>query len=93
MKGRPAGLRQAALAQRPLAESLPEVTDAGFRGIYLDRAGYADNGVAVEAELSRLLGAEPLVSQTGRQVFFDLSGYAQAEHHSDPVRKAENGHR
>jgi phosphoglycerol transferase len=79
MKGRPAGLRQAALAKRPLTEYLPELADAGFRGIYLDRAGYADNGVAVEAELSRLLGAEPQVGQMGRQVFFDLTGYVQAQ--------------
>jgi phosphoglycerol transferase len=79
MKGRPAGWRQADIAERPLPESLPELADAGFRGIYLDRAGYADNGVAVEAELSRLLGAEPQVSQMGRQVFFDLTGYVQAQ--------------
>jgi phosphoglycerol transferase len=84
MKGRPAGLRQAALAQLPLAESLPQLAVAGFRGVYLDRAGYADNGVAVEAELSRLLGAEPQISQTGRQVFFELSGYVQQRLESVP---------
>ena len=80
MKGRAAGRRQAALAKRPLSQSLPELAAAGFRGVYLDRAGFADNGAAAEAELSRFSGAEPEVSQTGRQVFFDLSEYIKAQH-------------
>jgi hypothetical protein len=84
MKGRDAGRRQAALAKRPLSQSLPGLAAAGFRGVYLDRAGFADNGVAAEAELSHLLSVEPLVSQTGRQVFFDMTEYAQA--HQDSVK-------
>ena len=80
MKGRAAGRRQAALAKQPLSQSLPELAAAGFRGVYLDRAGFADNGAAAEAELSRFSGAEPEVSQTGHQVFFNLSGYAEAQH-------------
>ncbi len=54
------------------------LTEAGFRGLYLDRAGYADDGVALEAELTRLLGVRPLVSRTGRQLFFNLTAYAAA---------------
>ncbi len=86
MKGREAGQRQAALAERPLAESLPKLALAGFSGIYLDRAGFEDNGNAAEAELTRLLGAEPQVSKTGRQVFFDMTRYSKAHRSSvDPA--------
>ncbi len=80
MKGRELGSREAAFAKRPLTETLPELTKEGFRGVYLDRAGFADNGAAVEADLARLLGAAPIISQTGLQVFFDLTRYAQTHH-------------
>jgi phosphoglycerol transferase len=48
---------------------------AGFSGIYLDRDGFADRGAATEAELTRLLGAAPMVSWNNRQSFFDMSAY------------------
>jgi phosphoglycerol transferase len=82
VRGREASRRQAALAERPLADSLPVLADAGFNAVYLDRAAFEDNGAAIEVELTRLLGAEPQVSQTGRQVFFDMTRYAQVHHDS-----------
>jgi phosphoglycerol transferase len=80
MKGRLASRWQAALAERPPPKKVEQLAFAGFNGVYLDRAGYADNGAAVEAELSRLLRTEPLVSGTGRQTFFDLSAYVRDLH-------------
>ncbi len=77
MKGREFDRWQADLASRPLADVLERLAVAGFGGVYLDRAGYADLGAATEAELSRLLGVRPLVSRCGRQTFFDMTAYAR----------------
>ncbi len=55
MKGREVSRWQADLASRPLPDALERLALAGFRGVYLDRAGFADFGAATEAELSRLL--------------------------------------
>jgi phosphoglycerol transferase len=78
VKGREASQWQADVAARPTAEAAEQLACAGFRGIYLDRAGFADQGAATEADLSRLLGAAPMVSLNGRQAFFDLTAYGQA---------------
>ena len=75
MKGREVSRWQADLATRPLPDALERLALAGFSGVYLDRAGFADSGAAREAELSRLLGVQPLVSQSGRQTFFDMRAY------------------
>ena len=77
MKGREVSRWQADLATRPLPEALERLAFAGFGGVYLDRAGFADAGAATEAELSRLLGVQPLVSRSGRQTFFDMTAYAR----------------
>jgi phosphoglycerol transferase len=76
MKGREASCWQETLAQRPLAEVVRVLAHAGFSGIYLDRAGFADQGAAVEKQLRALLGVEPLVSPSERQTLFDLTTYA-----------------
>lgn len=78
IRGRETARWQADLATRPLPEVVEKIALAGFRGVYLDRAGFADGGAQVEAELSRLLGVQPLVSATGRQSFFDMSTYVQS---------------
>ena len=75
MKNRATSDRLAHLAEQPLSEALETLALGGFRGVYLDRDGYADKGAATEAELARLLGAAPIVSQSGRQVFFDMTSY------------------
>ncbi len=77
MKGREVSRWQADLESRPLPDALERLALAGFRGVYLDRAGFADSGAATEAELSRLLGAAPLVSRSKCQTFFDMTGYIQ----------------
>ena len=59
---------------------MERIAFAGFRGVYLDRGGFADGGAQAEEELSCLLGVEPLVSPTGRQSFFDMSSYLQTLH-------------
>src|SRR5439155_15013681 len=51
---------------------------AGFKGLYLDRFGYADRGRALENDLKEILHQQPLVSQNQRLVFFDLSEYERS---------------
>jgi phosphoglycerol transferase len=73
IKGRRADLFFRALAQEPIALQVEVIGRMGFSAIYLDRRGYADSGTAVETQLKRALGAEPLlISKNGNQVLFDL---------------------
>ncbi len=78
MKNRASSDWLARMADKALPESLKELALAGFRGVYLDRTGYADSGAATEAELAALLGAEPIVSQSREQAFFDMTSYVSA---------------
>jgi phosphoglycerol transferase len=77
MKGRPADDWQHDLEARPLAARLELLALADCGGVYVDRAGYADRGAAVEVDLGRLLGVAPLVSSSGRFAFYDASAHAR----------------
>jgi hypothetical protein len=66
---------EAALAHRPPARMLAELSALGFEGIYLDTFGYPHRGKALIPELSRALGVKPLVSADGRLYFFDMARY------------------
>ena len=73
LKGSRADLFFRSLAQRPLREQLEVVRALGFRGLTVDRRGYADDGAAVERELTALLaGPAAATSETGEQLFFEL---------------------
>ncbi|MCC7077247.1 MAG: hypothetical protein IT198_08990 [Acidimicrobiia bacterium] len=50
---------------------------AGFGAIWIDRNGYIDNGAAVEAELTEVLGKTPMVSRDRRLSAFVLDDYAE----------------
>jgi phosphoglycerol transferase len=78
MKNRGTSDWLADMAERPMPTALETLALVGFRGVYLDRAGFADFGAATETELARLLGAAPLVSLSGRQAFFDMTSYIAA---------------
>ena len=80
MKAREAARWQAVLVDQPMPDIVEKLAFAGFRGVYLDRAGFADSGAGAEEELSCLLNVEPLVSLSGRQSFFDMSTYVNALH-------------
>jgi len=78
MRGRYADAWQSRVAAEPPDEMARRLALAGFGGVYLDRAGYADAGAALEAGLARRLGVRPLVSGDGRFSFFGLGGYTRA---------------
>jgi phosphoglycerol transferase len=81
MRGREASRFQAEIARQPLNSAIRTLAFAGFGAIYVDRAGYADRGAAVERELSRLLGVEPLASRNERHTCFDMRHYIRELHH------------
>ena len=68
---------QKEIAGLPTADFVQALSFGGFSGVYLDRYGYEDNGAAKEAELANVLQTQPLVSQNGRLVFFNLADYAK----------------
>ncbi len=72
MKGREGDNWQKLVTAKPLREFVETLAAAGFSGIYLDRYGYPDQGTAIEAELSKLLDIEPIISPNQRLVLYNL---------------------
>jgi phosphoglycerol transferase len=75
MKGRPADW-SAELANAEPAQLLDQVIAAGFDGLWIDRAGYADRGGALEDVVRRRTRAAALVSSDRRYAYYDLDGRA-----------------
>jgi phosphoglycerol transferase len=79
MKGRASDQWQKSVAALAPAELSKTLVEAGFGGICVDRNGYADNGQALEAELSRLLRTPALVHPSGRWSFFRIDPFEFVE--------------
>jgi phosphoglycerol transferase len=75
VKGREGDLWLQIIHTRPPAELVQTLACAGFAGIYLNRAAFADRGAGFEAALASLLHADPLVSADRRLSFFNLTNY------------------
>jgi phosphoglycerol transferase len=78
MRGRPADEWIRDLSSQQPPELVTRAVLAGFCGIYINRAGYADRAVALESRLRAITGAEPLVSEGGNLSFFSLAPYCSA---------------
>lgn len=78
MKGRNGDLWLRKVANQPPPEFVKEIVENGFRGVYINRNGYAP-GVAVELEtaMEDILKEKPVVNDDGSLLFFDLTGYAR----------------
>jgi hypothetical protein len=63
---------QRSVAAKPTAEFVQDISRAGFKGIYLNRDGYADNGAAIEADLRTIVGTKPIVNRRRNLVFYNL---------------------
>jgi len=74
MRGRAADWEQFAAAE-PTPQMVDAIAAVGYSGLLIDRAGYADHGQALEAELARATGIAPVVSDGKRLAFYDLRGY------------------
>ncbi len=80
MKGRPGGIWDRDMGAKPPEDLLKGLALAGFGGITINRAGYPDGGTALDNELRRLLGSDPIASEDGWLLFFDLTEYARRLH-------------
>lgn len=58
------------------AELLTHLRERGFTGIYIDPAGYADQGAETIAILKEQLGTEPIVCADNSRYFFDIRGFS-----------------
>ena len=62
------------VAQLPPDSLISEVRKKGFRGLWIDVYGYADNAPGMPAKaIAALLGQDPLASPDGRYLFFNLT--------------------
>jgi phosphoglycerol transferase len=90
MKGREADMIIRSVALLAPEKMLHAVALAGFSGIYVDREGYADHGAGVEAQLTRMLSAPPLVSDDQKRAYFNLVDFATALRQSLPAAEWQN---
>jgi phosphoglycerol transferase len=79
------------VAERPVPEMFALLLERGFQGICIDRAGYADNGAAIEAQLTHQLGAAPFISSDGRRSFFSLVEYNRTRHVPGAIQANDKG--
>lgn len=70
---------QVSVVRKPPRELLAAVTAVGFRGLWIDRNGYADQAQALESAFSAILGPSALTSDDGRFVFFELGDLAERQ--------------
>src|SRR5262249_53758985 len=61
------------IAAEPPEAMVSDLCLAGFSGVYVDRRGYADGGLAIIADLRRLLGPEVVSAPGGEQALFSLA--------------------
>lgn len=71
MKGRPGDLFFRNLANQPMNQQINIIKKLGFNGIYIDRRGYSDQGIAIEKEIAEKLGHKVnIVSDDNNLLFF-----------------------
>jgi phosphoglycerol transferase len=63
------------VADAPLTTLLDAAAVAGFSGVWVELAAYPEDGAALVGDLTGLLGAPSLESDSGRHVFWDLRSY------------------
>ena len=72
IKGRRSSVWQKSVATRPVSDFLDAIRKAGFAGVYVNRLGYADQGLRFLGELESNLGSPQFVSRQGDLLFFPL---------------------
>ncbi len=76
MRDRPGDLWLRKTSTKKVNKMVESLCLMGFAGVYIDRYGYADSGEKIVARLRGLLHQEPLESEGGRLVFFQISEYS-----------------
>jgi phosphoglycerol transferase len=70
MKGRQGDLFYRSLSKNPISEQLPILKKLGFKGIYVDRRGFADNAKNLENELTSHLDGAFKLDKADKSAFF-----------------------
>jgi phosphoglycerol transferase len=78
MRGRPADWAWS-MGGRSVESMLGDIAAAGFRGLYVDRSGFADRAAGLERETTRLAGPPALVSGDGSHLLWDLQPLAERQ--------------
>ena len=68
-KGRQADYWNRYINSLSTEEMVKELEACGFRALYLDTAGYPDQGIALVEKLKNIIGREPTYSPDGRRLF------------------------
>ncbi len=79
------------LSNQPIATQLEVAHFLGFSGLLIDRRGYADNGQAIDAEVSEFLGSVSPIEDQGKDLaFYSLQALPEADslEHLSPAAKA-----
>jgi phosphoglycerol transferase len=77
MKSRKGDVWQRWVTTKPLNKMVETLAFTGFRGIYLDRFAYVDEGKELEGKLLQLLQVKPIISNNQRLVFFDMTPFVK----------------
>lgn len=85
MRGRRVDDQNEALAELPVEAMIDAVARRGFSAVYVSRAGFADRGAALEADLERLLGPPVVVAKNGIASVFSLARKNTGETAPPPV--------
>lgn len=72
VKGRPDAVAIESLSALPVAQLVAKAKSAGYSGIWIDRFGYADDGVALVRDIAGQVNAQPMESANGRYAVFTL---------------------
>lgn len=66
---------QKEVSAEPASQMVKDLYQAGFRGIYINRTGYADNADQLQKELESELMVKPIANSDNTLIFFDMSDY------------------
>jgi phosphoglycerol transferase len=73
VKGRSGDKWQKEAASKPAADMIKEIAGRGFKGIFINRNGYKDNGEKIIQEIKNILLVEPITSDDNSIVFFSMT--------------------
>ena len=73
--GRLSAYWQKEVSSKPTEEMLKEITICDFKGIYIDKRGYADSAAKLEEEITQILGENPIKSDNDCLLFYPLINY------------------
>ena len=91
IKNGPGDMWQQHVTALPPDEFIRQIAMSGFGGVYLDRDGYADGGLAMEGSLRQILGPPSAYRQ--RRLFFSMENYNASLRAAMTPEQWEQGHR